>query len=54
MTLEVEDGFNFAIGQWLGDMVSMAISLLIALAFGAVVVLGVYIFEWICDRRMKE
>ena len=54
MTLEIEDGFNFAIGQWLGDLVTGAISLAVALIVGGVIVLGVYIFEWLCDRRMKE
>lgn len=54
MTLEIEDGFNFAIGQWLGEMTTLAISLLAGLIFAGVLVLGVYIFEWLCDRRDRE
>ena len=54
MTLEVEDGINFAIGQWIGDLITAGIGILVALVFGGLVVLGVGIFEWISDRRNKE
>lgn len=53
MTLEIEDGFNFAIGKWLGELASFGISVLVALVFGGIVVLGVYIYEWLCDRRYR-
>ena len=51
MTLEIEDGFNFAVGQWLGELATMAVSLAAALVVGGVIVLGVFIYEWLCDRR---
>lgn len=54
MTLEVEDGINFAIGQWLGDLITAAIGISVALVFGGLIVLGVGIYEWLCDRRNKE
>lgn len=54
MTLEVEDGINFTIGQWLGELATMAISLAAALAVGGVIVLGVWIYEWVCDRRYRK
>lgn len=54
MTLEIEDGFNFAVGQWLGELATFAIACLGALVFTGVLVLGIAIFEWISDRRNKE
>ena len=54
MTLEIEDGFNFAVGQWPGELATMAISLAAALAVGGVIVLAVWIYEWLCDWRYRR
>lgn len=54
MTLEVEDGFNFAVGQWLGNLATAAVSLAAALVVGGIIVLGVFIYEWLCDRRRRN
>lgn len=54
MTLEIEDGINFAIGQWIGDLITAGIGLAVALVFAGIVVLGVGIYEWLYDRRNKE
>ena len=54
MTLEIEDGFNFAVGQWLGEMATFAIACLAGLVFAGLLVLGVAIIEWISDWRNKE
>lgn len=51
MTLEIEDGFNFAVGQWLGELATFAIACLAGLVFTGILVLGVAIFEWLSDRR---
>lgn len=54
MSLEVSDGFNFAMGEWLADVTRLLIGGTIILAIAAVIYGGLCLYEWWCDRRTKE
>ena len=54
MSLEIEDGFNFAIGQCLGELTVTLIGLGIAIGVGIVVYSIIGIYEWWDDRRMRK
>lgn len=54
MTLGIEDGFNFAMGEWLAEVTRLLIGGAIFLVIGAVIYGGVCLYEWWYDRRMKK
>ncbi len=54
MSLEISDGFAFAMGQWLADTAILLIGGAAALLIGGLIYGGACIYEWWCDRRMKE
>lgn len=54
MTLEVSDGFNFTIGEWMADMTLFLISCGIALLIGGVIYGVGSLFEWLDDRGMRK
>ena len=54
MSLGIEDGFNFTIGEWLGNMTLFLISCGIALVIGGVIYGVGCLYEYLYDRRMKR
>lgn len=54
MNLEMQDGFNFAIGEWLAEVTRLLISGVLALVLTGVIIGGLYVCEWWYDRRMKK
>lgn len=54
MSLGIEDGFNFAMGEWLAEVTRLLIGGGIVLMIAGVIFGGICIYEWWCDRRMKE
>lgn len=54
MSLGIEDGFNFAMGEWLAEVTRLLIGGAIALVICGVVIGGICVYEWWCDRRYKE
>ena len=54
MSIEISDGFNFAIGEWMADMTLFAISCGIALVIGGMIYGIASLYEWLCDRRMRK
>jgi hypothetical protein len=52
MSLEIEDGFNFAVGQWLGELTIALIGLGIGIGVAIVVCSIIGIFEWWDNRRV--
>lgn len=54
MSLEISDGFNFTIGEWMADMTLTLISLGIGLLIGGVIYGAACFYEWLCDRRMRK
>lgn len=54
MSLGIEDGFNFAMGEWLAEVTRLLIGGAIVLVITGVIFVGIGIYEWWCDRRMKE
>lgn len=54
MSLGIEDGFNFAMGEWLAEVTRLLIGGAIALVITGVVIGGICVYEWWCDRRLKE
>lgn len=53
MSLGIEDGFNFAMGEWLAEVVRLLIGGAIALVLTGVIIGGLCICEWWYDRRTK-
>ncbi len=51
MSLGIEDGFNFAMGQWLAEVTRLVIGGAIALVLTGVIIGGLWICEWLYDRR---
>lgn len=54
MSLGIEDGFNFAMGQWLAEVTRLIVGGAIFLAIAAVIYGGICLYEWWCDRRMRH
>lgn len=54
MSLGIEDGFNFAVGQWLGELTITLIGLGIAVGVGIVICSIIGISEWWSNRKVKE
>ena len=51
MALDISDGFNFAIGQWLGDLTIGLIGLVILIPMACLIYIGMKIYERISYRR---
>jgi len=54
MTLEISDGFAFAMGQWLADMTRLLIGGTAALLIGGVIYGGACLYEWWDMRRVRK
>lgn len=54
MTLDISDGFNFALGQWLGEFVIGLAGLAVVAIIGGMIYLGMRIHERISYRRMRR
>ena len=54
MSLGIEDGFNFTIGEWMADMTLFLISCGITLLIGGVIYGIGCLYEWWYDRRMRK
>ena len=54
MTLEVSDGFNFALGEWMAESLIGLIYAGVILGFAGIVMLFFTIYEWISDRRSRK
>ena len=54
MTLEIEDGFNFALGEWIAESLIGLIGAVVILTFGAVIYIFFAIYEYISDRRFRK
>ena len=53
MSLGIEDGFNFAMGEWLAELTRLVIGGIAALVITGVIIGGLTIYDWWYDRRMK-
>lgn len=54
MSLGVEDGFNFAVGQWLGELTITLIGLGIAAGVGIVGYSIIWISDWWSNRKWNR
>lgn len=54
MNLEVSDGFNFAMGQWLAEVTRLLIGGAAFLVIAGVVYGGVCLYEWWYERRLRK
>ncbi len=54
MSLEIEDGFNFELGQWLADLTITIIGLAVVAGVCAIAYAAITIYEWWCDRRYRK
>lgn len=54
MSLDISDGFNFAIGQYIGDLAITLIVGGICLTICGVILLGIHIYEYIQNRRFRK
>ena len=54
MSLEIEDGFNFTVGQWLGELTISLISLGIIVGIGVMIYSIIWISEWWNNRKVKK
>lgn len=54
MSLEIEDGFNFALGEQIAEMMVGAIGVAVILAICGIVYLFFTIYEYISDRRSRK
>ena len=54
MSLNIEDGFNFALGEWIADALLTVLGLIAVFVFVAVFYLIVAVYERITDRRFRK
>jgi len=54
MSLEIEDGFNFALGEWIAESLIGLVGVIIILGFAGIVYLFFTIYEYISDRRSRK
>lgn len=54
MTLEISDGFNFAMGEWLAEMVRLLIGGAAFLVIAGVIYGSACLYEWFYERRMRK
>lgn len=54
MTLEISDGFNFAMGEWLAEMSIFLVSCAALLMISGVVYGGFCLYEWLCERKARK
>lgn len=54
MTLEISDGFNFAMGEWLAEMTRLLIGGTALLLIAGVLYGGACLYEWLYERRQKK
>lgn len=54
MSLEIEDGFNFALGQWIAESLIDLVGGVIILGIGALACLFFTIYEYISNRRLRK
>jgi hypothetical protein len=54
MSLEIEDGFNFALGQWLAEFTITLISIAAVAGICAIAYVAIVVYEWWCDRRYRR
>lgn len=54
MNLEIEDGFNFALGEWIAEMMVGLIGVIVILSFFALVYAFFAVYEFISERRSRK
>ena len=54
MSLSIEDGFNFYLGQQIGEMVVGLIGLAAIAVIGGIIYLGICICDWWSDRKLRK
>lgn len=54
MTLGIEDGFNFAMGEWLAELTRLIIGGVALLVIAGVIFGGLSLYEWWHYKRDKE
>ena len=54
MSIGIEDGFNFAIGEWLAEWALAGIGLIILVAIFLIVYIIAFIYETITDWKWKR
>ena len=54
MSIEIEDGFNFALGEWIAESLIGLIGVIAILGFTGIVYLFFAIYEYISDRRFRK
>lgn len=54
MSLGIEDGFNFAMGEWLVGVTRLLIGCGGILLIAGVFFGGISVYEWYANRRMRK
>ena len=54
MSLNIEDGFDFTIGQWIADATITILGLIVVFAIVAVFYACVALREWVDKRRFRR
>lgn len=54
MSLDISDGFDFTIGQYLAELTIGLIGGAIILCVGAIAIIGFSIYEYIDNRRFRK
>lgn len=54
MSLEIEDGFNFALGEWIAETMIGLVYIGIILGFAGIAMLFFTIYEWVSDRKFRK
>lgn len=54
MAIEISDGFNFTLGEYLAELAIGAIGMAAVLIIGGIVYGGFCLCEWIEERRFRK